>query len=364
MTTPMPVRGSDARYHLAYELLLTNAAPFEMTLQTVEVRDASTERVVLSLAGDDLARNMNPVGTPADGTAREPVMASSGTSIVWIKATVPTRDAIPRKLDHRIVGTILIGGQPSPFESVVSRLRVSRDRPVLLRPPLAPGRWLVSDGCCANYTHHRNGLIAINGEFMVPQRFAIDFFRLDDENRTLVGDPSVLESYLSYEEPTLAAADGTVVVAFDGVPDHTEDYPPPEPPPIPPIEQTVGNHVILKVSKDVYLLYAHMKPGSIQVEVGQRLRRGQQIGLVGTTGNSSTPHLHFQVLTTPTFFPSDSTPYVFDRFDVVGYLEERIWDDNIGLHEGPLPVAPALEPFRRERAMPLDRDVIVFPPRR
>jgi hypothetical protein len=68
-----------------------------MTLQTVEVRDASTERVVLSLAGDDLARNMNPVGTPADGTAREPGMASSGTSIVWINATVPTRDAIPRK---------------------------------------------------------------------------------------------------------------------------------------------------------------------------------------------------------------------------------------------------------------------------
>jgi hypothetical protein len=290
-----------------------------------------------------------------------PVLPSSGTSMVWTNATAPSRDAIPRRLDHRIVGTLLVGGQSRPFESVVSRLRDSRDRPVVLGPPLAPGRWLVSDGCCANYTHHRN-VLAPNGELMVPQRFAIDFFSLDDQNRTWIGDPSQLDSYLSYEEPTLAAADGTVVVAFDGVPDHS---PPPQPPTIPPIEETVGNHVILKVSKHVYLLYAHMKPGSIQVEVGLRLRRGQQIGLVGTTGNSTTPHLHFQVLTTPTFFPADSTPYVFERFDVVGYLTERIWDDNIGLQPtGTLPVTPAPQPFRRERAMPLDRDVIVFPPRR
>src|SRR5262249_3274509 len=178
------------------------------------------------------------------------------------------------------------------------------------------------------------------------------------QNRTWIGDPTNLRSYLSYEQPTIAAADGTVVVAFDGL---AADQPPPEPPPIPPIAETVGNHVIVEVSAGVFLLYAHLKPGTIEVRVGERVRRGQQLGLIGSTGNSTTPHLHFQVLTTPTFFPTDSPPFVFERFEVVGYETERIWDDNLGLQpSGTLPIAPAAHPTQRQRAMPLDRDVIVF----
>jgi peptidase M23-like protein len=356
LTEPMPVKASDGQYHVAYELLLTNASPGEVDVDTVEVRDASSHHVVLSLAGADLAAHMNPIGIPRDGAPADPLIASSSTSIVWLDVTAPTRDGIPDSIEHRVVGTRTAGGQPRPFEAVVLPLQISGDRPVVLGPPVAPGTWLVSEGCCANLTHHRV-LIPINGVLGVPQRFAIDFFRLDDQNRTWIGDPTNLRSYLSYEQPTIAAADGTVVVAFDGLP----DQPPPEVPPPPPIAEGYGNHVIVKVRADVYLIYGHMKPGTIAVHVGQRVRRGQQIGQIGSTGNSTTPHLHFQVLTTPTFFPTDSTPFVFDRFDVVGYETERIFDDNLGLQpNGTIPVAPAAPPTRRQRAMPLDRDVIVF----
>jgi len=356
LTEPVPVKASDGKYHLAYELLLTNASPGEVDVNMVEVRDASSHHVVLSLADADLAAHMNPIGIPRDGEPADPLIASSSTSIVWLDVTAPTRDGIPGRIEHRVVGTSTAGGQPRPFESVVLPLRISRNRPIVLGPPVAPGTWLASEGCCANLTHHRV-LAPINGVLGVPQRFAIDFFRLDNQNRTWIGDPTNLRSYLSYEQPTIAAADGTVVVAFDGL----ADQPPPEPPQPPPIAETVGNHVIVKVSSGVYLLYAHMKPGTIEVQVGQRVRRGQQIGRIGSSGNSTTPHLHFQVLTTPTFFPTDSTPFVFDRFDVVGYETERIWDDTLGLQpNGTIPVAPAAQPTRRQRAMPLDRDVIVF----
>jgi hypothetical protein len=55
---------------------------------------------------------------------------------------------------------------------------------------------------------------------------------------------------------------------------------------------------------------------------------------------------------------------VFDRFHVVDSGTERIWDDSIGPQPtGAISVAPAPEPTRRDRAMPLDRDVIVLPAR-
>jgi murein DD-endopeptidase MepM/ murein hydrolase activator NlpD len=150
-----------------------------------------------------------------------------------------------------------------------------------------------------------------------------------------------------------------VVAARDGIPETTSA---PNPPPIPPIDQTVGNNVILRVAPGLFLLHGHMQPGSVRVRRGQRVKRGDVLGLIGSSGNSSTPHLHFQVDTTPTFFPTDSVPYVFDRFDLVGQITERIWDDDLGLQPTPvLPFAPARDPGPRRNEMPLDRNVIVFP---
>jgi len=108
-------------------------------------------------------------------------------------------------------------------------------------------------------------------------------------------------------------------------------------------------------------LYAHLKSGSIEVEKGDRVKKGQRLGQVGNSGFSSTPHLHFQVLTRRTFFPSDSPPFTFTRYDLVGHVPERIWDDNIGLQPtGVLPYVPADDPGPRPHTMPLDRTIVTF----
>jgi hypothetical protein len=365
LTHPAPVTGTDGFVHLAYELVLTNTTPFKINIDAVQVRNARTGRVLLSLEGAALKANINPVGGPvASDSEASPTaitVASSEAVIVWLDVRLPKRAGVPALIDHRIVASLASPppGAPKSLTSVVATIATVQHKPIALGPPVGPGNWYASEGCCTDDTHHRRGLISINGELLVPQRFAIDWFKLDSQHRAWVGDPSKVSSYFSYDQPVFAAANATVVDIQDGLPNNPDI---PKPPPIPPIQNTVGNHVILKVSPGLFLLYGHLRPGSLKVRLGQRVRRGQVLGLIGTSGNSTTPHLHFQVMTRGTFFPTDSPPFVFDRFQLLGQVTERIWDDNLGLQPtGTLPYAPARRPSTRLLQMPLDRNVVSFP---
>ncbi len=357
LTTPMPVMGSDGRRHIAYELTLTSIAAFPLDVRVVKVRDPASKRILLTLRGTKLAAMMRTLDTASADVPGSTTINPSQAAIVYLDVSLPRKAAVPRRVVHTVVAVGAPDGTPRRFAMKLIRTPLSKRSPVVLHSPLQAGRWLASEGCCTNFGHHRWGTVPVNGTLGVPQRFAIDFFRLDAQNRTWIGDPSKVTSYLSYNQKVLAAASGKVVAAVDALPNQH----PPEPPPVTPIADSVGNHVILKVAPGVFLLYAHMVPGSIKVQVGQRLRLGQQIGRVGTSGNSTTPHLHFQVLTRPTFFPSDSTPYVFAKFRLVGTETARIWDDNVGLQPtGKIPVAPVPNPGVHRRELPLDRAVIVL----
>jgi hypothetical protein len=348
--------------------VLTNAAPFPARIDKVEVLNAVTGRVVLVLTGAALRADLTPVAgqlgdedstDPAESSSR--TVPSSATWVVWLDVTVAARTDVPRRLEHQVVGALLppSGAAPLPFNSTVGSVPASTQIPPVLSPPVEGGIWYMSEGCCNDDTHHRRGLAPINGQLAVPQRFAIDFFRLDAEHRTWVGDPSKVTSYLSYRQPVIAAAPGTVVASRNDLPNSTAL---PHPPPIPPIDQTVGNFVIEQIAPGAYVLYAHLDPGSVQVHAGQKVSRGQLLGRIGTSGNSTTPHLHFQLLTTPTFFPTDSKPYVFDHFDLLGQITKRLWDDNLGLQPtGTLPFAAAAHPGPRTDELPLDRTVVDFP---
>jgi murein DD-endopeptidase MepM/ murein hydrolase activator NlpD len=115
---------------------------------------------------------------------------------------------------------------------------------------------------------------------------------------------------------------------------------------------------VVEIAPGIYALYGHMDPGSVRVHVGDKVEQGQELGLIGSSGNSTTPHLHFHLQTVPTFFPSDGVPYVFDEFEMLGHITERIWDDDLGLQPtGELPFE-AVDPSIRHDELPLDRAVI------
>ena len=139
------------------------------------------------------------------------------------------------------------------------------------------------------------------------QRDAIDFVRLVD-GKTYRGDRSRLENFFIFGQPLVAVVDGRVTEAVDAHPD------------LPVGGNTwrdmAGNHVIIDIGAGHYVLYGHMKLGSLRVRVGEQVRRGQVIGQVGDSGNSDEPHLHIQVQNKPTFDVEDrdirTYPILFD----------------------------------------------------
>ncbi|SES17975.1 Peptidase family M23 [Streptomyces sp. yr375] len=60
-----------------------------------------------------------------------------------------------------------------------------------------------------------------------------------------------------------------------------------------------GNAIVIKHANGVYSQYAHLS--RIQVKIGQIVKTGQKIALSGNTGNSSGPHLHFEIRTTANY---------------------------------------------------------------
>jgi hypothetical protein len=362
LTRPSAVRGTDGRFHIAYELVLTGATPFAVDVEQVEVRDASTDRVLLSLAGGALSSRMNPVGGAPAGETPGPttLLGPSGSAIIWLDVGVRRKANLPDALEHRVVSSTRPppGDQSVRFSSLVGRVSLRGRGPLKLSPPVRSGIWGAGEGCCDNNTHHRRGLLVVDGDQVVPQRFAIDWMRLDEQHRAWVGDPRRLSSYLSYGQPLIAAAAGKVVIARDEFADQS----PPDNPTPPAFADLPGNHVTLRVAPGAYLIYGHMKPGSVRVDVGDRVRRGEMLGRLGNSGNSATPHLHFQVQTTRSFV-SDGLPFVFKRFRLLGQITSPdLSDEVLGLRpNGQLPFAPAGESGTRRRQMPLDRSVVRFP---
>jgi hypothetical protein len=251
----------------------------------------------------------------------------------------------------------LPGGETYSFSGDIGRVATEGHAPIALSPPFRGGTWVADEGCCTNPTHHRRSLLGINGDLLGVNRFAIDWVRLDRQHRAWVGDPFRLDSYPSYRQRVIAAAPGTVV-NLNGLPDN---QPQGSLDPPPPTDEFAGNHVTVRVRRGLYLLYAHLAPGSLRVREGQRVRRGQTLGRLGNSGNSSTPHLHFQAMTTPDFFHQDSLPYSFKRFDLAGRITEPFTDENLALHpSGALQFAPASRPGQRRLSYPLDRYVVEF----
>ena len=146
------------------------------------------------------------------------------------------------------------------------------------------------------------------------QRFAYDLL-IARNGRTHDGDGVRVEDYYCWDAPILAPADGVVVTAIGDVPDQ-------EPGEMDK-RNLAGNHVIIDLGDGEYAVMAHFRRGSLRVKPGDAVKRGEEIGRCGNSGNTSEPHLHFHVQSSPRLEEGEGLPAAFVDYVADGAVVAR-----------------------------------------
>jgi hypothetical protein len=222
----------------------------------------------------------------------------------------------PARMIHRLTfqradsTSVMIEGATIPVErSVVS-----------IAAPFHTGagglEWAAVNGP-GNISGHRRSRQTFNGNSAIGQRYAIDYLLVDSTGSTRRpgSDRTKNDSYYAWGQEVLAVADGIIASSKDSIISNTVGS---------PVAVTInpvtlgGNFLGLKIADGKYAMYAHLQPGSQRVKIGDHVKRGQVLALLGNSGNSSEPHLHFQISTGPSFMiESEGVPYAQD-FTVIG----------------------------------------------
>ncbi|MFE7425215.1 M23 family metallopeptidase [Streptomyces sp. NPDC057545] len=217
--------------------------------------------------------------------------------------------------------------------------RPRRERPAVSVGVPVAGRWMVLNGPTTKVPSHVHSHA---------QTYAVDLKHDPPASRDGAEAPSPPafnwlvpfgrrpRRYPSFGAPVLAVADGVVVATVSGQRDHLSRTSLPgflylylegfvrtlgRP------RHLLGNHLVMDLGGGVYAVYAHLRRDSLRVAAGDRVTAGQEIAECGNSGNSSEPHLHFQLMDGPDIMTAHGLPFAWRYLDGDGTRRTGIPED-------------------------------------
>ena len=292
-----------------YELHLTNFAADTLQIVGLDISQGSDSLHLRSFTADALASQMAMKG--ADNLA---CLSPGSAAVVYLElelALVAGRP--PDLLNHRFIYEKTVAGKQESRTVDGPAVSVSPALAVTLGAPLNGGPWIAVSSPVWE-RGHRRVFYTQNGQARIPGRFAIDFLLLDNQGKLAMDDQDSLTNWFGFGVDVLAVADATVVSCRNDFQEsntlsaHTQ----------PTAEQATGNYICLRINSGTYVFYEHLKLGSLRVEPGQQVKKGEVIASLGFTGQTSQPHLHFHVADAPSALGAEGLPFTFEAFELLG----------------------------------------------
>jgi hypothetical protein len=302
---PTPVRSASS-WRLAYEVQLTNHADVALTLERIDVLDEHVRTLATTAEPEALLRL---AGATRDEKPTR-VVPAGRHAVIYLDVLQRADQPLPKSLTHRLVFR-RPNEEPTNVEGAA--VRIATRPAIVIGAPLRDGDWIaLYDPAMAR--GHRRVAFAFDGTWRIPARFAIDWMRIDEHGALAHGDEQSLDHWLGYGADVLAVADAKVVALRDSIAEparlgDTTAH---------PLEDASGNYVSLDLGNGRYVHYEHLKPGSVRVKVGQRVKRGDVLAALGYTGDSTGPHLHMHVSDGDRPLAGEGLPFEIDAFDQLG----------------------------------------------
>ncbi len=360
-----PVQGTDGLLHLAYSLQFTNSWSRLAKLKSIQVvdpaknNDGTGTNLVLTLRNKDVTGQFRLLSRTttmdADNFATE--LPPGQSAIMYFDVTYAGDTPAPSAIAHRVVvDAVQSDGTSQEFTLMSAPLRIACTKAMVLRPPLRGSGWVDGNGCCKEIGPHRFVMNSVNGSLRPTEAYAIDWVKMDAEGKMFHGDPKDVKNWYCYGAEVLAVGDGTVVEVV-------RDLPNVQPGVLPTglsIGEIAGNRVIVDMGDGRYAEYDHLLPKSPTVHVGDHVRQGEKLGLLGNTGNSDAPHLHFQLMDRPSSLDGSALPFVFDSMTLEGRMPLDLQALDDASQKGTAISIDKKDAKALQRVMPLSLDVLDF----
>jgi len=334
---------------LSYELDIANAHHSSIFISKIEVVNYENEKVIAAFDSTYLLFHLLRPGVRSFDDVLEIKTSAFGIANLWLELDTTE---IPKRFFHRI--SFKQKDEQGNFEETNIDLSLAdfpEQTELKIGLPFNQGKWFY----VANA--HRDARLITEGKPTFPQRYAIDWSALTDQNKFESDSSKNIKSFYTYGQDLLAVSDAKIAFVKDSIP---ENNPFSNRLTVQITRETVGgNYVVLDIGNGIYAFYGHLIPGSLTVEVGDQVKKGEVIGKLGNSGNSRGPHLHFH-LETKSKYPlgGEGVPYVFDAFiQSASYRDEEI-GSILSFSNKSLPLNNRSVP--RTKQLPMGNGIIEF----
>jgi len=307
VSAPTVINGKPTIY---YELHIINFAKDSLRLKNLSVLNATDSSTIFYGNEINLKGRVKRVGVSSK--ADNLILAPGSLGVIYLEFNLPVRNT-GMHLVHQLGFDLITGKKSTPVSVKGAWIEIAPKASLIIGPPVRSGPWATIYEP-SWLTGHRRVFYTVNGTARLPGRFAIDFMKLDSKGRYTDNNEDTIRNWYGYGSDVLAVSDGVIASVKNDFPESAtiSKYQSPSP------ENATGNYISIKIENNQFVFYEHLKPGSIKVKPGQKVKKGEVIAFLGFTGQTTAPHLHLHIAQENSPLGAEGIPFEFEHFTLLG----------------------------------------------